>query len=348
MGTTEKHFLLYANCIPVKGASRSTICDTQRNGMYFISNSVYDSLKSLRDIPYQQYLESVEDEELKQDLIDAIGYLEENELGFWTEDVQFFPELDLSWDHPGFITNAIIDEDDTMRHNYSIIFPKLEVLGCRDVQVRIYRPADSAHLQHILQSLEKSSIRSVEIFTGYNVDIDREFYKELIVAFERVKLIAVHSANVSEVVKWTGNKETNMGNLLYTEQVINGNHHCGIVDPFYFELHMKMFLESQQLNSCLNRKVGIDTDGSIKNCPSLQTIYGNIYEVNDLESLIRGSSFRDIWHISKNQVDVCKDCEFRYVCVDCRAFLEQQDNPFSKPGRCNYNPYEERWMDEEG
>ncbi len=44
---TNKYFQLYANCILVKGASRSTICDLQNEFYIFIPNKVSDILLEL-------------------------------------------------------------------------------------------------------------------------------------------------------------------------------------------------------------------------------------------------------------------------------------------------------------
>ena len=38
-------FKLFANCIPVKGINRSTICDLQRGNYDFIPNDLYEILK---------------------------------------------------------------------------------------------------------------------------------------------------------------------------------------------------------------------------------------------------------------------------------------------------------------
>ena len=47
--------------------------------------------------------------------------------------------------------------------------------------------------------------------------------------------------------------------------------------------------------------------------------------------------------ISKDQVKVCKDCEFRYMCSDCSAFTKNPEDKFDKPLKCNYNPYTAKW-----
>lgn len=45
---------------------------------------------------------------------------------------------------------------------------------------------------------------------------------------------------------------------------------------------------------------------------------------------------------------VCKDCEFRSICSDCRIYTENNGNEYSKPINCTYNPYISKWSNEEG
>jgi len=40
---------------------------------------------------------------------------------------------------------------------------------------------------------------------------------------------------------------------------------------------------------------------------------------------------------------VCKDCEFRYVCTDCRAYRADAEDLYSKRARCSYDPYTATW-----
>lgn len=37
---------------------------------------------------------------------------------------------------------------------------------------------------------------------------------------------------------------------------------------------------------------------------------------------IKAKGFKDLWAINKDKILVCQDCEFRYICTDCRAYLE--------------------------
>ena len=75
--------------------------------------------------------------------------------------------------------------------------------------------------------------------------------------------------------------------------------------------------------------------------------YGNIKDTT-LEEAINKPGFKDLWFINKDKIDVCKDCEFRYMCTDCRAFIKDPENIYSQPAKCTYNPYICLWEGQEG
>lgn len=70
--------------------------------------------------------------------------------------------------------------------------------------------------------------------------------------------------------------------------------------------------------------------------------FGNIKD-DTLVAAVEKSGFKQYWHLTKDQINVCKDCEFRYICTDCRAYLENPDDIYSKPLKCGYNPYTCEW-----
>ena len=38
----------------------------------------------------------------------------------------------------------------------------------------------------------------------------------------------------------------------------------------------------------------------------------------------------------KDDIDKCKECELRYMCQDCRAYIKDKENIYSAPTKCNY------------
>ena len=72
--------------------------------------------------------------------------------------------------------------------------------------------------------------------------------------------------------------------------------------------------------------------------------FGNVKDTR-LATALEQEGVRKYWGISKDQVSICRDCEFRYVCTDCRAYVQQPGDDFSKPLKCGYDPYTNTWED---
>src|SRR5690606_52193 len=112
---------------------------------------------------------------------------------------------------------------------------------------------------------------------------------------------------------------------------------CGKISDKIFFPNLRTYLTSQSCNTCLNRKISIDKDGNIKNCPSMAQSFGNIKDTT-LEEALNHRDFKKYWNVTKDQIEVCKDCEFRHICTDCRAYTErthfENDIDLSKPLKC--------------
>ncbi len=334
-----EYYLLYTDCIAVKGAARSSIVDLLREDLYFISNELYDLILELRNAPLDTL--KMDYDELSWPMFDAyIGFLQENDLGFWTTDPQRFPPMSLQWDHPSLITNAIIDVKKESDHDLEDIFQQLEHLGCRDIQFRYYDTTPIAEIATIMNLLETSRIKSVEFIFKYSKACTKKALYHLTQKYFRIKTITIHGSPKDETyVMRRASDRCGMGNIMYLKQDIDSNRHCGQISERYFSISgVKAFTEAINYNSCLNRKIAIDYDGSIKNCPTLEKSYGNVKQ-QKLHAAIN-DEFKQWWYIKKDQIEVCQVCEFRYVCTDCRAFVK---GALDKPLKCSYNPYTLSW-----
>jgi radical SAM protein with 4Fe4S-binding SPASM domain len=69
--------------------------------------------------------------------------------------------------------------------------------------------------------------------------------------------------------------------------------------------------------------------------------FGDI-RTTPLREALEMPGFRDRWSVTKDSVGVCRDCEFRYICTDCRAYTDGGD-PLGKPAKCTYDPYTATW-----
>ena len=98
-------------------------------------------------------------------------------------------------------------------------------------------------------------------------------------------------------------------------------------------------------NGCLNRKISIDETGKVKNCPSMTKEFGHINDTS-LTTIAHDKDFQKPWNINKDSIDTCKDCEYRYICTDCRAYTTD-GGLHSKPAKCQYDPYTGKWANKE-
>lgn len=96
-------------------------------------------------------------------------------------------------------------------------------------------------------------------------------------------------------------------------------------------------------NSCWFGKVAITNEGDVLPCVfARDQIAGNVKDQN-LKEIVENNILK-FWNLTLDQIDVCKDCEYRYLCHDCRPWAYGfTGNLNSKSPRCTYNPYTGKW-----
>jgi len=343
----KKYFVLFECCQIVKGATRSIIVDIQRRTYRFFPNELLDFLcqsqyKSIGEVKasYQNQHDEAIDANLE--------LLEKEEFIFFTDHPEWFPAMSLEWDEPKKITNGIIDIDFCQLHDMNNIWSQFSDLGCEHIQLRFFSDIGIATIEKIMRLIKCKRIISIEIVMPYSKKVNNHTYIDLVYKYPRIFVLHLYAA---EEAKFIFESPTGMGHVIKMKNKINNKAHCGLMGHDFFNIDIKTFTESIHHNSCLNRKISIDTNGNIKNCPSMTESYGNIKDTT-LAEAIEKPGFKKYWNINKDQIAVCKDCEFRHICTDCRAYTEDpHDNSgpdgtnLSKPLKCGYNPYTGEWAE---
>ncbi len=336
MNQTSEVFQLYANCLPVKGARRSTICDLQRQRMRLIPNDLFYILTEfagLTTTEIKRRFNGNSDEVID----DYFTMLTEDAYGFWCDEPELFPKLDLSWQRPETITNAIIDVDRSSKHNYPSLLQQLDELGCQAIQIRAYDELSLAELEEILTHCERHRLRHLDLVIKFQPELTAETLTAFCMDHQVISRIIVHSSPQK-----SRSKVHPFSIIIdyYTLPVTPSS--CGIISPRFFSMTVEHFTEAQDFNTCLNRKIGIAANGEIKACPAMDYSAGNAGNTK-LKSVVKDPQLVQIGSITKDQVAVCRDCEFRYVCTDCRAYRQDAADPYSKPAKCTYDPYTATW-----
>jgi len=129
--------------------------------------------------------------------------------------------------------------------------------------------------------------------------------------------------------------------IVTEKRKIKENKRSKILNASFFSLSQKLFFESQIHNPYFNQKIAISTEGYIKNALFIENNFGGLGKT-PIKEVLKDHNFTRLWGVSKNMIDTCKDCEFRYVCCDNRVPIKV-NNTWRQTEVCNYNPYDSKW-----
>lgn len=328
-----------------EGAKRAIIFDTTSGFLNFIPKS-FSALLSDENQNYSLLLEEL-DNESKKTLQQYIDFILKNHLGFIvksldelacfkkSKDVHFSSsEVDyLIFDlYPSDLTNDIVQQIDD--------------LGIKFVQLRVLEQSTYTEILKLFANIElfnNTSVNEVSIVLSYSSDLEECIIKGDIIKSSIFLQFIFHSCTINEMNVY-GNIQ-----ISKTNNKIKIPFSCGCINLNNLNINRSFYIEALNHNSCLHKKISIDYEGYIKNCPSMVKNFGNIKQTS-LRKALLDNDFKEYWDINKDKIEVCKDCEFRYLCTDCRAYTEKGENDpatinVSKPLKCGYDPYTGIWED---
>jgi SPASM domain peptide maturase of grasp-with-spasm system len=346
----DLYFVLSSTCKLVKGLKRCVIIDYDRGNLYFISHE-YLALLDKLDRNRVRDIDADIDSDSKAYFEEFLDFLVKTELGLLTADPSVYPLLSDEFidDYMSLIDciieldKAYFDEDLFVR-----LCRDLHALKCKDFELRLLSPFDPEFLHRIIDIVSATSANSIEIHCTYDEEINDAILHEVIEKNILVSKLYVYSSpecRIMTIVNETTQVPVPLGEVIFLDYPFDDGNCCGIIQQAnlnYTSFHVHNLLK--QRNGCLDRKLAVDRYGNIKNCPSIKAVYGNLRDIS-VKEVINMDEFRKYWFIHKDQISVCKTCEFRYNCTDCRAFLQDPNDLYSKPLKCGYDPATCTWED---
>lgn len=329
-------YILSSNCKIVSGYNRALIIDLKRNKYDIIPKSlailINDDLPSSFNLICEKYILHKETIEEYFDFLIKEGYVIKTN----SSEYKYFTSSENNFVYPHKASNIIIDYSDKL--DFSKILKFINNNNTVSLQLRFFNTIHLNVIKDVLNVFDLSVLKSIEIIAqniSYESVNDLETF---ILNNDRIFDIYILGNDEEKIIECGYNK---MKKIYFLKGKISVNS-CGIIHPNYFMSNRIFFLESQHYNTCLNRKISIDENGNIKNCPSMKEEFGNILDT-DIEKVFNQVDFMKYWEIKKDDIETCKDCEFRHVCSDCRAYIEEPENIYSKPLKCGYSPYTNEW-----
>lgn len=336
------YFQFWANCILVKGYQRGIVFDIFRRQQVVVSRLFCEMIneygqRSIGDIKEDTAIEE------RRGYLKMLDYFVKNDFGIYTDNLTELPPLSMKYDSPYLATTVILKTNsNSCREDFLEIVKSIAQNLTLSLQINDEGFMDIATMQSIGELTMQSTIECIHIYTHFSKQ-----YRPSDFAFMtknlRFRQIVFAQAPVSKQLKSLNESQ---GDVYFKEEPVDFND-CGNVGKPYFILNQSFFIEGHSCNTCLNRKISIDKDGNIGNCPLMPHSFGNIKNTS-IRDVASRPDFQRLWNITKDQVEVCKDCEYRYLCTDCRHFIKDKNNIYSQPAKCEYNPYIAKWRNEEG
>lgn len=340
--STGDFLFIYTNVFLIKGFTRTMVLDLSKTSWVFFDNDYAELIDLFKTDSISNIRKNIDPESIG-DFDNFVTFLINNDYAAYVDDLSLFPKIEEVWYSPYKISNSIIDFNDKI-HDMKKISEELFLLGCQYIELRFYSKIEIDKIKEILDCFRDKDFRSIHLIIKYNEKLTNDLLFSVCASHLNISF-TVYNSPVNEYFKnELDNVLPSMGCINYIQQNIIDCRSCGVINStiFFNPKNVGLFMGNKLYNSCLNRKISIDTEGYIKNCPSMKNSFGNI-EDKSLLKVYEEDAFKDIWNLNKDQIETCKDCEFRYVCSDCRAYTENPDNAFSKPLKCGYNPYTGEW-----
>ncbi|MFN1217288.1 grasp-with-spasm system SPASM domain peptide maturase [Chryseobacterium kwangjuense] len=336
-----KYFNLFSNVVITKGAGRILVSDLQRNVSELYPLELHELVNDLKNHSIEDILNQY-DEESRPAVQEYLDVLLQKEYGFITENDwdQNFPPMDYKYEEPSSIADIFIELSDISL--LKKIKDSVENLRVKHLVIYSQKAFTAEDFIKTDKMFATSVLCGIDIFSPFHEDVDRLFINSIHQHVERIFNLTFYSCSKSPFKV----KDEFRFTVQFTKEPLRISS-CGKVDLKYFNTNLSKVSEAMDHNSCLHKKMGIDLQGNIKNCPLMGESFGNINDISLEEALAR-PEFKKYWNITKDQIETCKDCEFRYICTDCRAYTERNHKnseglDISKPLKCGYNPYTGTW-----
>jgi SPASM domain peptide maturase of grasp-with-spasm system len=333
------------NCPVVDGYNRACIYDLIREKYEFAPKGFMEMVETLKVVDgLENWIDSCGNRAIA---LEYIEYAKKHEFAVEvpSELVECFTEIEFVWNDPSIITNCIIDIVDRECFNRvaSKIVPVLTNLLCHFVQLRFIRPCSYELIELSLSLFDNSLIDHIQLVLPFGMGKD----------LDRLKTISYKCARLNSIrIYGTENGDCKLSGAMSRPIIFVGKE-LSDYGPNYNRMvvNMKMYCESQEYNTYINRKLYINAIGEIRNSPESHGVFGNICDIGDISEvndIVYSEAFTQLWSIGKSDIDVCRDCEFRHMCVDNISPLSREDGTWFRPIECKYNPYICKWNDEEG
>jgi len=321
----------YAHCIPVLGASSGCIYDLQRGCLYNVPNAILELLLKNQNTDVNSIIEKNKTQTIV--LQKYLDFFLENELIFYTDEPKNFPPIELNYRLPFELDTVYLEIEELQKYKISFLETQVEGLGVTNIVfIANEIPKDFAFIDRTFDIFKFSRIQ----YISFILPFDKKLRK-------KINSIHKNEFKIFETIFYNAPKtRKTKSRVYYYTADLNCVLSRTVKDIADFHINRDLFILSNIGNPHYYRSAYIDNRGDLKNSKCSTLTYGNIFE-NNLADLIKDKQFRKVWYITKDKIEVCKDCQYRYICNDTRIPEYGSKGQYTHTSKCVYNPYEDKW-----
>lgn len=306
--------------IIVKGYLRSAIYDLNRLKLHLVDKRIDEVIEKAEGVSREQFLEKADSTE-----IEWFNHLTELELLQPVPSICFenFTPLSINWESPKLIIETYLHEDNNIKECIKL----LRLVDCRNIILIV---EDDSSLDMLMNDhFRQTDLFSLDIFIK-KINLPDKYYKDLI------------------------SKYPIINKLHFNKTLDNSNNQAPSKIEYSLPIHyltIGSFLEAQEHNLFFNKTLFIDKNGCISNTITSEKSELNINQLNskNIRRQVENSDvLQKYWEAKKDNTDVCKECEFRYQCLDARIPEKREsDDMWFHKKECEYNPFIGKWKGED-
>lgn len=309
----NKQFKLFSFNVPVRGEALSAIYNLQDGCIYSIPTAYY------------QFLEANADDAGRHLPVMASfnRQLVEKGLGFMTSIAGQFPAMDQQFYANTALEKVIIEF--SARLDFVSIARQLDALNCRFLEFRwVQEGALGIEAFSVLEHVEKSVLRSVNVVLNYSQGYDQMFFAACFERYKKIRNMVMLHAPEDKHIPHNEQQHIYYVKASYAEI---GAQECLPVQPKLI-VNRAYFCRARTVNAYYYGKLCIAQNGDIKNNLQWEDYVGNVNDMS-LQTALADGMLTDIWQIGADQITNLQGDRFRYAKIISGKPLKQRNGQYT-------------------
>jgi|GEM_PF-5991392 hypothetical protein len=327
-------YILKANCIPVKGYKRSILYNLQNNTYDYIPNSLCELFENCRTTN-EWYTYIIDNE--KEIIDEYIEFLLANDYLLDTKklDINCFTSISFAWEECKEVSILNLNYEEEISkylHNLNVFLVK-----SRTKNISLQYIGGLKTLNNLLGTVKDTYVTNIVLYLQYK-QFKGCLFEKLISSNPLISKIVLLGADRFSIKYIDTGKQIPIQKI---ESILINSE----IKPMGFVINKMYFIEAHLYNTFFHKRLFVSKKGII----SLTPLSDRIADISKdpAKEIINRKSIQKYWLIKKDSIETCKECEHRYMCYDSRI-PTQENNKWYYMSDCGYNPYINKWVDEDG